>query len=112
MKGKTIKILTESLNVGNNYSVLLDVKNCFSWIVALEWVSTLVGTLNVERILNEDLNETLIAFPIGSDKTISGSSGKISMTFTEIEPAPYLRVVLNRTSGATAVSCYAHIKGA
>jgi len=112
MKGKVLRIFQEELSSGNNYSPLLDVKNCFSWIVGLEWTSSLTGTINVERVLNEDLNETLISFPIGADKTISGSSGKISLTFTEIEPAPYLRIVLNRSSGATSVNCHVYIKGA
>ena len=112
MRSKLVKLFeNETLAPGNNYSKLLDVRFCYSWIVCLEWASSITGTLNVERVLNEDLNETLISFPIGADKTISGSSGKISLTFTEIEPAPYLRVVLNRTSGATDVNCYAHIKG-
>jgi len=64
MKGKVLRIFQEVLSGGNNYSPLLDVKNCFSWIVGLEWTSSLTGTINVERILNEDLNETLISFPI------------------------------------------------
>jgi len=59
MRSKLVKLFeNEILSSGNNYSKLLDVRFCYSWIVCLEWASSITGTLNVERILNEDLNET------------------------------------------------------
>lgn len=111
MRNKLVD-LSSSIITGINYTRLMDVRYCYSWIVAFKWDSSLEGTLNVERCMNEDLNQTPLYFPVVADKVITGSSGTLQIVFTEIEPAPYLRVVITKTSGsATEVTCFFNMKG-